>query len=345
MTSLRFKNNRLFYLDQTQLPLKELWRECRRLEDGFLAIKLLRVRGAPLIGVFAAYCVAIHLNNLSKSKDVFLRQFKKSLKDLEACRPTAVNLSWALNRLRKAANKVSGQSISVIKREVLNEAKAIHKQDVLLCKQMADCGLKLIKKGDQILTHCNTGFLATSGQGTALAVIYQAAKKYNNKIVVYADETRPLLQGSRLSAWELIKKKVPSYVICDNMAASLMAKGKIDKVFLGADRISANGDVANKIGTYNVAVIANYHKVPFYVVAPFSTFDLSLKSGASIPIEERKPDEVRKVVSKVYIAPKQAKVCNPAFDVTPSRLITAIVSDKGIIYPPFRKNIKKVLCR
>ena len=227
MRSLKFKNNRLFYLDQTQLPLKEVWRQCRNLEDGFLAIKQLRVRGAPLIGVFAAYCICIHLKKLSSSKAVFLKQFKKALKDLEACRPTAVNLSWALKRLKAAAK---GRDVLAIKKALLEEARAIHGQDVLLCQKMATYGVKLIKKQDRILTHCNTGFLATSGDGTALSVIYEAARKYKNKITVYADETRPLLQGSRLTAWELLKRKVPSFVICDNMAASLMKQGKIDKV-------------------------------------------------------------------------------------------------------------------
>lgn len=342
MRSLKFKNNRLFYLDQTQLPLKEVWRECRNLEDGFSTIKRLGVRGAPLIGVFAAYCICIHLKKLSSTRRVFSKQFKKTLEYLNSARPTAVNLSWALRRLQKAAK---GKDVSAIKKAVLEEAKTIHRQDILLCKKMASYGVKLIKKRDQILTHCNTGFLATSGDGTALSVIYEAARKYKNKITVYADETRPLLQGSRLTAWELLKRRVPSFVICDNMAASLMAKGKIDKVFLGADRIAGNGDTANKIGTYNVAVIAKYHKVPFYVVAPFSSFDLSLDSGRQIPIEQRKPQEVRRVLNKVDIAPKKAQVHNPAFDLTPHQLISAIVSDQGIIYPPFRKNIKKILCR
>ena len=207
---------------------------------------------------------------------------------------------------------------------------------------MADNGVKLIKKGDNVLTHCNTGFLATSGMGTALAVIVRAYKKYR-KIHVYADESRPLLQGARLTAWELMKERIPCTVICDDMAAYLMQQGKIDKIFVGADRIAANGDTANKIGTYNLAVNAKFHGVPFYVVAPFSTFDLSLKSGKSIPIEERKHDEIKYVLGKIQIAPKTAHAYNPAFDVTPSKLITAIVTDKAIIRPPFAKNIKKII--
>ncbi len=341
MTSVKFKNNRLFYLDQTRLPLFEVWLECRSLEDGFKTIKRLGVRGAPLIGVFAAYCLCIHLKKLSSDKALFSKQLKESLRYLNSSRPTAVNLSWALKRLKQSAK---GKDVSAIKKAMLSEAKAIHRQDLLLCKKMATYGLRLIKKGDQILTHCNTGFLATSGEGTALSVIYAAARKYKNKLIVYADETRPLLQGSRLTAWELLKKKIPSFVVCDNMAAYLMQTGKIDKVFVGADRISANGDAANKIGTYTVAVSASYHKIPFYVVAPFSSFDLKLKNGKQIPIEQRNPDEVRKIRGKVSVAPAEVKVYNPAFDVTPSKLITAIVTDKGIIYPPFAKNIKRLLC-
>ena len=236
------------------------------------------------------------------------------------------------------------ESVSAIKKALLCEAQKIHRQDVEFCSRMAAFGAKLVRSGDSILTHCNAGSLATSGEGTALSVIYKAHKLYGN-IKVYADETRPLLQGARLTAWELSKRKIDCTLICDNMAAYLMQKGKIDKIFVGADRIAANGDTANKIGTYSVAVIAAYHKVPFYVVAPFSTFDLSLLTGSQIPIEERAGYEVKTVLGKINVAPKNVKVFNPAFDVTPSKLIAAIVSDKGIIYPPYAKNIKKILGR
>ena len=344
MRSIKFTpQNKLFYLNQKELPLKESWLKCCGLQDGYRAIKELRVRGAPLIGVFAAYCIWVSLKNLPSSKKSFLKQFKKSLNYLKSCRPTAVNLAWALDRLDKVVLKHQAKSLDVLKQVILKEAKAIHAEDVDLCRKMGQFGSKLVKKGERILTHCNAGILATSGEGTALSVIFKA-QALGKKIRVYADETRPLLQGSRLTAWELQKKKVPFSVICDNMAAGLMEKGLISKVFLGADRIAANGDAANKIGTYSVAVLAKYHKVPFYVVAPFSTFDLKLKSGKYIPIEQRPKDEVRKVLGKIYIAPKSADAYNPAFDVTPHKLITAIVSDKGIIYPPFTKNIKKVLC-
>ena len=342
MRAIKFKNKRLFYIDQTQLPLKEVWRECKSLDSGYKAIGELQVRGAPLIGVFAAYCLCIHFKNKFPNKNKFLSEFKKASKRLKSCRPTAANLAWALERLEKVVSKNKNKSIGYTKEMILKEAQAINLEDILLCERMANFGAEFIKKGDRILTHCNAGFLATSGDGTALAVIYKAHEFYKN-IKVYVDETRPLLQGSRLTAWELTKRGVPTTVISDNMAAFLMKQGKIDKVFVGADRIAANGDAANKIGTYGLAVVAHYHKIPFYIVAPFSTFDLKLKNGKSIPIEERNKDEIRKLVNKKEVAPKRVKAYNPAFDVTPNRLITAIVSDKGVIKPDFKKNIKKVL--
>jgi methylthioribose-1-phosphate isomerase len=344
MRAIKFKNNRLFYLDQTQLPLKEVWKECRSLSDGFRAIKRLEVRGAPLIGIFAAYCIAVVAERMPLKGGVFLSEINKAITYLKCCRPTAVNLSWALGQLTKIISDNRGKSHFEIKQALLQEAEKIHRQDIELCQNIAKFGVQLIKPGDTILTHCNAGFLATGGNGTALGVIYAAHRLYKN-IKVYADETRPLLQGARLTAWELTKGKVPCTLICDNTAAYLMQKGKIDKVFVGADRITACGDTANKIGTYNVAVIAGYHKVPFYVVAPFSSFDLKLKAGGQIPIEERNREEVRKILGKVYCAPKNVNVFNPAFDVTPHHLITAIVTDKGIIYSPYKKNIKKLLSK
>jgi len=342
MRAIKFKNNQLFYIDQTKLPLKEVWRECKGLDSGYKAIKELQVRGAPLIGVFSAYCIYIHFKNKSLTINKFLIEFRRSIKYLKSCRPTAVNLAWALERLEQVVLKSKFKSVEQLKRIILSEAKAINQEDVKLCENMAKHGVGLIKKGDSILTHCNAGFLATSGDGTAIAVIYKAFQRYKD-IRVYTDETRPLLQGSRLSAWELTKRGVPVTVICDNMAATLIEQGKIDKIIVGADRIAANGDAANKIGTYGLAILANYHKIPFYIAAPFSTFDLTLKSGKFIPIEERDKDEVRKLVNEVEVAPRKVKVYNPAFDVTSNKLITAIISDKGVIKPPFKKNIKKIL--
>lgn len=342
LASIKFKNQKLYYLDQRKLPLSEVWLACNSLKEGFTAIRQLRVRGAPLIGVFAAYAAFIASKKFSNQKNKFLKQAYQAIDYLKSSRPTAVNLFWALDKIKNVILANEEKTPVEIKRLILEEARKIHTQDISLCKSMASYGVKLIEKGDSILTHCNTGFLATSGSGTALAVIFEAKLRYKD-IKVYADETRPLLQGSRLTAWELEKKKIDYRVICDNMAASLMARGLINKVFLGADRIAANGDVVNKIGTYGVAVLAKYHKIPFYVVAPFSTFDRSIKTGADIKIEERDPQEVRQVLGKINIAPKTAKVRNPAFDLTPKELITAIVSDKGIIYPPFHQNIKKIL--
>jgi len=344
VNSLRFADNQLWYLDQRQLPLREAWRECKSLSQGYRAIKQLQVRGAPLIGVFAAYCCALYAQRLPNAKAPFLKRFNHSLQYLRGCRPTAVNLFWALQRLERAVAANKHKSVSQIKKILLLEADKIHKEDIILCRSMAAYGADLIQKGDRILTHCNTGFLATSGEGTAMAVIYEAKRRHGH-ITVYANETRPLLQGARLSAWELIKKKIDSYLICDNAAAYLMQKGMIDKVFVGADRIAANGDTANKIGTYSVAVCARYHNIPFYVVAPSTSFDLKLKTGRSLPIEERAADEIRTVTGKVYITPKNMKVYNFAFDLTPHRLITAIVSDRGLIYPPFTSNIKKLIGR
>ncbi len=338
MRSIKFKNKRLFYLDQTKLPLKEVWRECKGLNSGYKAIKELQVRGAPLIGVFAAYCLYLQLKNKSLDKKRFFKESERALKHLKSCRPTAVNLAWALQRLEEVVIKNKEKSVAEIKRAILKEAELIHKEDIRLCRKIGEYGVSLISRGDSILTHCNAGLLATAGEGTALSVIYKANRIYKN-IRVYADETRPLLQGARLTAWELSKNKISVKVICDNMAASLMQRGKIDKIIVGADRIVANGDTANKIGTYGLAVLARYHRIPFYVAAPFSTFDLSLRNGKLIPIEERKKDEVRKMANKAHITPFGADVCNPAFDVTPHKLITAIVSDKGIIHPPFTKNI------
>jgi len=340
--SIIFKNDRLFYLDQTKLPEKESWSESKNLNDCYWAIKKLKIRGAPLIGVFAAYSLYLSAKNFKGTSKLFLTYFNKTIKHLKQSRPTAVNLFWALEKIENKVLANKNKTIDQLKKIILNQAKNIHAQDILLCKNLGKHGLNLVRRGDRILTHCNAGWLATSGSGTALAVIYQAKRKYG-KIKVYADETRPLLQGARLTAWELTKKKIDVTLISDNMAGYLMQQGLIDKVFLGADRIARNGDVANKIGTYGVAILANFHKIPFYVVAPVTTFDLKLTSGKNIPIEQRDPEEVRTILGKVRIAPAKVKVYNPAFDLTPNKLITAIVTDRGIIYPPFKKSIKKLI--
>ena len=337
-----FKNNRLYYLDQTELPQKEIYRECRNVKDGYRAIKELRVRGAPLIGVFSAYCMYVSAREFKGNSSSFVSYLEGTARYLGSSRPTAVNLPQALGRVMNVVRKNSTYSVNRIKNIILKEAKNIHREDIRLCANVASEGVKLIKRGDVVLTHCNTGFLAASGEGTALGIIYAAARKHKN-IKVYVDETRPLLQGARLSAWELKKRGIDTVLITDSTSAYLMQKKMIDKILVGADRIAVNGDTANKIGTYNLAVLAGFHGIPFYVAAPLTSFDADISSGEDIPIEQRSPDEVRKVLGKVLIVPKNMEVYNPAFDVTPHRLITAIVTDRGIIYPPFRKNIKRIL--
>ncbi len=342
MQAIKYKNKKLFYLDQRKLPEQESWRSVDTLKAARQAIKELRVRGAPLIGVFSAYSICVHLDNLSKNKNLFFEQIGEAFDYLKKSRPTAVNLSWALDRLAKVVVSNRSKDIEQIKKRVIQEAKLIHKEDKLICQKIAERGAKLIKKNDRIITHCNTGFLAASGVGTALGVIYQSAKEGKSP-TVYVDETRPLLQGSRLTAWELVQKRIKHFLIPDNTAAFLMQKNEVDKILVGADRITSFGDVANKIGTYNLAVLAKQHKIPFYVAAPGSTFDLDLDKGEDIIIEQRSQDEVKNIRGKLTIAPYQTKAFNFAFDVTPSRLITGLITDRGIIYPPYRKNIKKLI--
>ncbi|MCF7870486.1 MAG: S-methyl-5-thioribose-1-phosphate isomerase [Candidatus Omnitrophica bacterium] len=342
MKSIKFKNKKLFYLDQTKLPGQEVWKSCKTIKSGWKAIKELRVRGAPLIGVFAAYSICVHLDKCSDKKAIFFNQFKKALDYLKSARPTAVNLFWALDRLDKAVSENKDKTVKQIKEIIIKEAKLIHREDISTCEKLADFGAALIKNNENILTHCNTGFLATSGQGTALGVIFKTKQQGKNP-TVYIDETRPLLQGARLTAWELSKKKIKSFLITDNSAAFLMQNKMIDSIIVGADRIAASGDTANKIGTYNLAVLADYHNIPFYVAAPQSTFDLSLQKGEDIVIEKRDGVEVKKVLGGDFICPAETKALNFAFDLTPSGLITAIITDKGVIYPPYKKNIKRLI--
>ncbi len=344
-TSIIFKGSNLYYLDQNFLPHKEIWRRCRNLKDAFVAIRSLKIRGAPLIGVFAGYSIYIGIKDFSgRDTKKFLERFEKVTKYLAKARPTAVNLFWALERIKGKVYANLTKSPSQLKKIILDEAKAIHREDKMLCEKIASWGIKVLKKGDRILTYCNTGFLATGGIGTALGIIYKAKEVYKD-IKVIACETRPLLQGARLTMWELKKARIDATLICDDMAGFLMQKRMVDKIIVGADRITRCGDVANKIGTYSLSILAKYHKIPFYVAAPFSTFDLNLEKGEDIPIEERSSDEVRKVLGKLKIAPTKSNVWNPAFDVTPAQLITAIITDKGIIRHPLQDNIKKFFKR
>ncbi|MDD5421868.1 MAG: S-methyl-5-thioribose-1-phosphate isomerase, partial [Candidatus Omnitrophica bacterium] len=277
----------------------------------------------------------------SKAKDFqkFFKELRGVTEYLASSRPTAVNLFWALERMERVAKENRNAPVGEIKKILKREAIRIVEEDKASCRRMAGYGERLIKSGDNILTHCNAGGLATADYGTALGVLFEA-KKQGKRFKVYADETRPLLQGARLTTWELMHEHIDTTLICDNMAASLMEKGKIDKIFVGADRIAANGDAANKIGTYSLAVLAKYHGVKFYIVAPLSTFDFRLKSGKDIPIEERDGNEVRMIAGK-RIAPAKVKVYNPAFDVTPNKLITAIVTEKGIFRKPYLKTLAK----
>lgn len=301
----------------------------------------MEVRGAPAIGAAAALGVVLGVKNW-KAKDFI--SFKKKLDRASGyictARPTAVNLFWAVKRMRDYAVRNQNKTIPELKDLLLKEARQIMEEDKIACRRMGDFGAKLIKSNSNILTICNAGALATVDYGTALGVIYRA-KELKKKIHVYACETRPLLQGARLTAWELTRNKIPTTLITDNMAATLMQQGRINLVIAGADRIARNGDTANKIGTYNLAVLAHYHKIPFYIAAPVSTFDLKIPSGKYIPIEQRHKYEVTGLFFKSSIAPKGMKVYNPAFDVTPNELITAIITEKGILRPPYGKNIKK----
>lgn len=336
----------LHLLDQTLLPgrLVELDFGKGDLERVFEAIQKLRVRGAPAIGISAAYgvCVGV-MDVLDAEKEAFLARAADVIAYLRTSRPTAVNLFWALDRMAKVldeiqtsmpANEFLGQKAAEM---LLAEAKEIHEEDRRLCASIGRHGAALLETGTGVLTHCNAGALATGGDGTALAVIYAAVAEGKN-IHVYADETRPLLQGARLTAWELVQRQIPVTLICDNMAAKVMQEGRVQAVVVGADRIASNGDAANKIGTYGVACLAAAHGIPFYVAAPTSTFDLAIMDGAEIPIEERDPREITHGFG-CQTAPDGVGVYNPAFDVTPARLIRGIITENGVISPVTRENV------
>lgn len=336
-------NGTLVLLDQRKLPLENMEIPCEDIETVFDCIKTLAVRGAPAIGVAAAYGLCVHMRNVADDED--LTQAIKFLKDgakyLSTSRPTAVNLFWALNRMLKSVDDFISSYPTIktkdLKKFLLNEAVKIDREDKEMCRMIGQNGLHLIKPGSRVLTHCNAGALATAGIGTALAPLYEA-KKAGVSFKVYADETRPLLQGARLTAWELAQNDIDVIVICDNMAGWLMANEMIDLVIVGADRIAKNGDTANKIGTYSLSVLAKEHGVPFYVAAPKSTFDLSIDSGKEIPIEQRDESEI-KTFMNVKTAPQEVMAFNPAFDVTPARNITAIITENGVIENLNEKNI------
>lgn len=332
---LKFKTvewvkNGVRILDQSKLPLQVSYSEYKDYKGLAKAIKELKIRGAPAIGIAAAYGMVLGMmNRRYKDKRDYHKRLNSILSTLKSTRPTAVNLFWALERMKKIALKFENYDSEKTNQKLLKEALLIHQEDKIMCQKIGENGAKLLKDGCRVLTHCNAGALATGGIGTALAPIF-IAKKQRKKIKVYVDETRPVLQGARLTTWELLQQGIDTTLICDDMAAFLMQKKMIDCVLTGADRIVRNLDVANKIGTYNLAILAKFHKIPFYLAAPSSSFDLSIESGDKIKIEERPPEEVTNFWGK-KIAPEKVKVFSPSFDVTPANLITAIITEKGII--------------
>jgi methylthioribose-1-phosphate isomerase len=330
-------------LDQTLLPTRLEHRDCRTVEEVWEAIKVLRVRGAPAIGVAAAMGVVVGLRgHAGASPDAYRQKVREVTAYLRTSRPTAVNLFWALDRMeRLGLSLLESKPPAEVARALLKEALAIEEEDRQMCRAIGRVGAHLIGEGQGVLTHCNAGGLATADYGTALAVMFSAAEQ-GRKFQVFADETRPLLQGARLTAWELQQRGLDVTLICDNMAAQVMKEGRVQLVITGADRIAANGDTANKIGTYGVALLARAHDIPFYVAAPSSTFDLSLPSGDAIPIEQRDPREVTHGLGR-QTAPDGVKVYNPAFDVTPARLIAGIITERGLIRPVSEATIRAAL--
>jgi methylthioribose-1-phosphate isomerase len=320
-------------IKQTLLPDEEVWADLKTIDEVAEAIRVLDVRGAPAIGITAAFGCALAAHNYSgEDPNEFIEVVSQAADTLAATRPTAVNLFWALERMKNLLDSLRGQDIKEQKQRLLQEAQNVREEDIGFCRAIGRNGAELLAQEATVITHCNAGALATGGYGTALGVV-RAAVDAKKKIKVYADETRPLLQGARLTCWELMREGISVTLICDNMAGSLMRQGKIDACIVGADRIAANGDAANKIGTYSLAVLARRHGIPFYVAAPHSTIDMSLPTGDLIPIEERDPGEITQPRGK-RIAPEEIPVYNPAFDVTPNALITAIITERGVARTP-----------
>ncbi len=337
LPAIKWEKDCIVMIDQRKLPEKEVYVECGDTIQVAEAIEKMIIRGAPAIGVAAAFGVALGLLKMKKDKDVE-EEFSRILQRLERTRPTARNLFWALERMKRTFEENKTLDISQLKQRMIKEAMDIETEDIEINKQIGFWGKSLLQDGDSILTHCNTGALATAGHGTALGIIKDAFRE-GKRIHVYADETRPLLQGARLTCWELEKEDIPVTLITDNMAGHLMQKGAISKAIVGADRIARNGDTANKVGTYTVAVLAKEHGLPFYVAAPTQTIDLNLGKGSEIPIEERNGREVREFGGHCVTVPR-VKVENPAFDVTPAAYISAIVTEKGICRSPYGKSLK-----
>jgi methylthioribose-1-phosphate isomerase len=334
--TIRWNNNRVVMLDQRLLPNREVYRTYRDYEGVAQAIRDMVVRGAPAIGVAAAMGVA--LGALWVKGKNFDREIERIFRTMERTRPTAVNLFWALERMRRIYIEKRSQGVEVVKQLLKAEAIRMYHEDIAANKQLGKHGAKLLGGSTRILTHCNAGALATAGYGTALGVV-RAMQESGKNVDVIANETRPFLQGARLTAWELKKDKIPVTLVTDGMSGYLMQKGKVDAVIVGADRIAANGDVANKIGTYPVAVLARRHNIPFYVAAPTSTIDSKCPTGAEVPIEQRDPREVSHINGKA-MTPRGVRILNPAFDITPHDLVSAIITEKGVITAPYAQNIR-----
>jgi methylthioribose-1-phosphate isomerase len=335
--TIEWKNNKVYMVDQRLLPTEEIYREYSTAEEVAKAIEDMVIRGAPAIGVAAAMGIALGMQEIKSDP---AKHFEKICERMSRTRPTAVNLFWAIERMKRRFAELSGKPLNTIQSELILEAQKVYLEDIEANKDMGRFGNEVVPANARILTHCNAGALATAGYGTALGVI-RAAVEHGKKVEVFADETRPYLQGARLTAWELHKDNIPVTLITDSMAGFFMKQRKIDLAIVGADRIASNGDVANKIGTYTVAVLAKTNGIPFYVAAPISTIDLNLATGEQIPIEERSAKEVVEIAGK-RLAPEGIGVRHPAFDVTPNELVTAIITDRGIARAPYTESLRKL---
>jgi methylthioribose-1-phosphate isomerase len=339
--TLEWTQSGVVFIDQTKLPTEEVYVTCTTHQQVADVIRNMVVRGAPAIGVAAAMGIALGVNNSKAENGADLKKdFDQICETIRQTRPTAVNLFWAIRRMTEKFERIRVRPIPQIKQDLIEESQRMHAEDIAANQSMGRHGATLMPSSGGVLTHCNAGALATAGYGTALGVI-RAAVEAGKKIHVYADETRPFLQGSRLTAWELMKDGIPTTVISDNMAGAMMKQGKIAAIVVGADRIAANGDVANKIGTYTVAVLAKEHGIPFYVAAPISTVDLECPDGSKIPIEQRNPKEVTHIAGKQMV-PDGVEIENPAFDVTPAKYIAAIITERGIARAPYTESLKKL---
>ena len=341
VSTVAWDDGAVVMIDQRRLPGEQVFLRCRQPREVAEAIRNMTIRGAPAIGVAAAFGLALAARGSKAQGAALAAEFERACGELAHTRPTAVNLFWAIDRMRRRFQAAAEMDGAALRQALLDEALAIQAEDLAACRRMGDLGAELLPQEARVLTHCNAGALATAGYGTALGVVRSAARlgKIKN---VFADETRPYLQGARLTAWELMQDGIPTTLIADNMAGHLMARGEVNAVVVGADRIAANGDVANKIGTYSVAILAKEHGIPFYVAAPVSTIDLSTPDGSRIPIEERSPDEVTHHGGR-RLAPEGVAVRNPAFDVTPHRYVTAIVCERGVARAPYGDSLRALL--